>query len=417
MSALRTRYEPGLVYRAVLALDGFSNGLTMAMMALYFMHVARLDPAQMVLLGSIFEITILLFEVPTGVVADVYSRKASVLVGYFLTAVAYWITGTSTPFAMLAVGAVAWGIGETFLSGAREAWIADELPHGKRQESAEHVFVAGAQWALIARVAGCWTAVWLLGFGFHAPLVCAAVMFAVTGLVMAVFAPERGFTKQEGHKHDLGAMKATLAVGFGYVRRHAVVATIVLTTFAIGLTSEAMDRLWPRHLEESFKMPGLFGSGQVWWAVLNSATLLLSYAVLGIVRKRVRLSSGRIVATVIFWMVVCVMAGMLVFGLTRDFGLAVFGFLLVRGARRAIDPLMNGWLSRQAEPSSRATLLSFSGQAHSFGEVMSGPAFGFVAKYASITASLVASSAVLAPLLAVIGARILRTVPDDPVSS
>ena len=48
----------------------------------FMVQVAGLDPLQMVLVGTVLEASVFLFEVPTGVVADVVSRRLSVIIGY-----------------------------------------------------------------------------------------------------------------------------------------------------------------------------------------------------------------------------------------------------------------------------------------------------------------------------------------------
>ena len=48
----------------------------------FMVTVAGLDPLQMVLVGTVLELSTFLFEIPTGVVADVYSRRASIIIGY-----------------------------------------------------------------------------------------------------------------------------------------------------------------------------------------------------------------------------------------------------------------------------------------------------------------------------------------------
>jgi DHA3 family tetracycline resistance protein-like MFS transporter len=41
---------------------------------LYYILIAKLDPLQLVLVGTALEASVFLFEVPTGVLADSYSR-------------------------------------------------------------------------------------------------------------------------------------------------------------------------------------------------------------------------------------------------------------------------------------------------------------------------------------------------------
>ena len=55
--------------------------VTFAMSAIYRVEVVGLDVFQLVFLGTVLEATVFLFEIPTGVVADVYSRRLSVIIG------------------------------------------------------------------------------------------------------------------------------------------------------------------------------------------------------------------------------------------------------------------------------------------------------------------------------------------------
>ena len=52
--------------------------------SLYEATVAGLAPLQLVLIGTTLEISTFLFEVPTGIVADIYSRRLSIIIGYVL---------------------------------------------------------------------------------------------------------------------------------------------------------------------------------------------------------------------------------------------------------------------------------------------------------------------------------------------
>ena len=61
------------------------------------------------------------FEIPTGVVADSYSRRLSILIGVGLTGAALVLIGLTESFALLLVGQVVWGLGTTFTSGATTA--------------------------------------------------------------------------------------------------------------------------------------------------------------------------------------------------------------------------------------------------------------------------------------------------------
>jgi MFS family permease len=111
-------------------LEGFSTAFIQLVVAIYVVYYATtvgLDPFQIVLAGTVFETTIFLFEIPTGVVAAVYSRRLSVIIGFALIGIAWIWAGLLPAFAAILLAEVIQGIGSTFISGAAEAWITDEI--------------------------------------------------------------------------------------------------------------------------------------------------------------------------------------------------------------------------------------------------------------------------------------------------
>lgn len=118
--------------------------------AIYYVTQAELNPLQLVLVGTIMELSILLFEMPTGLVADFFGRKKSLVVGTFILGAAHLLEGSFPEFWAIAIGAILWGLGWTFISGTEEAWISDEL----ESKELEQVFLKGAQYSSIGRFSG-----------------------------------------------------------------------------------------------------------------------------------------------------------------------------------------------------------------------------------------------------------------------
>src|SRR5512134_1586906 len=124
---LRYQLHPKLVYLFI----EFSASMFFAMMfvvtSLYEATVAGLTPVQLILVGTALEISAFVFEVPTGIVADVYSRKLSIVIGYVLMGLGFLIEGFFRAFLPILLAQVIWGLGYTFTSGATQAWITDEI--------------------------------------------------------------------------------------------------------------------------------------------------------------------------------------------------------------------------------------------------------------------------------------------------
>src|SRR6476469_9881087 len=90
--------------------------------AVYRLQTVGLDPLQLVLVGTVLEASCFVFEIPTGVVADTFSRRLSVIIGVVLLGGGELIEGAIPAFAAVLLAQVVAGLGYTFLSGATEAW-------------------------------------------------------------------------------------------------------------------------------------------------------------------------------------------------------------------------------------------------------------------------------------------------------
>ncbi|MDQ3540372.1 MAG: MFS transporter, partial [Chloroflexota bacterium] len=228
---------------AYLLLSGGSAGLFSLMFTLNLVYqatVVGLSPFQLVLVGTVLEAVCFLFEVPTGIVADLYSRRLSVIFGFALIGTGFTLEGSVPTFAAVLACQVLWGIGFTFTSGAEEAWVTDEMG----EEQMAPVFLRGTQVGLVATVAG----ILLSGaFGLvsvRLPVVLGGIGFMVLAVVLLLVMPEDNFHRTPaGERSTFSQMATTFREGFALARRRVVVRSILLVTFVIGLASEAFDRL------------------------------------------------------------------------------------------------------------------------------------------------------------------------------
>src|SRR6266480_1047195 len=128
-------------YRLYLFLRFFLALPAWVVVAVYLVREAELDPLQLVLMGTVMEAAVFVCEIPTGVVADLVSRRLSLGIAWLLQGGAWALAGATTSFGVILVAWVVWGIGATFESGAFQAWITDEVG----PENVGRAFVRGAQ--------------------------------------------------------------------------------------------------------------------------------------------------------------------------------------------------------------------------------------------------------------------------------
>src|SRR5215510_9810366 len=132
----------------------FSASMFFSMMfvvtSLYEATVAGLTPVQLILVGTTLEISAFVFEVPTGIVADVYSRRLSIIIGYIIMGIGFLVEGFFPFFLPILLAQVIWGLGYTFTSGAKQAWITDEIG----EESANKLFIRVGRFGAFAYLFG-----------------------------------------------------------------------------------------------------------------------------------------------------------------------------------------------------------------------------------------------------------------------
>src|SRR5512141_391475 len=157
--------------------------------SLYEATVAGLAPLQLVLIGTTLELSTFLFEVPTGIVADMYSRRLSIIIGYVLMGFGFLIEGFFPAFRPILLAQVVWGLGYTFTSGAKQAWITDEIG----EESANKLFLRMARLSTFAWLSGLGITLLLGANNTAIPIRVGAVGIVLTGLTLAIIMPETGF--------------------------------------------------------------------------------------------------------------------------------------------------------------------------------------------------------------------------------
>src|ERR1700722_10960404 len=120
-------------YRVYLILEAgtsFLLGIAYATITVYWVTAGRLNALQLILLGTGLELSYFVFQLPTGLLADLASRRLCVLAGLFLMGLALVAEGASASFANLLAVQFVLGLGYALNNGAQEAWIADELAGG-----------------------------------------------------------------------------------------------------------------------------------------------------------------------------------------------------------------------------------------------------------------------------------------------
>ena len=390
------KQNPTRIYLFIGGGRALFNALVFTINLIYQVETVGLNPLQMVLVGTVLEVTVLLFEVPTGAVADVYSRRLSVIIGLALVGSGYLLEGSIPMFWAVLGAQVLWGIGYTFVSGALQAWLADEIG----VEAAGPVFLRSAQVELIAGFAGIGVSVWLASRWLQLPILVGGVLYIALAACMALIMPERGFRPTPPEERETWKQMAdTARAGLRAVRGHPALRIVVGLSLVTGLYSEGYDRLWTPHLLNSFDFPSLFGleDSVFWFGVIGAGATLTGIAANELARR------GRAAeeqARSINWLTLLyglLPASLLLLAWTRSIWAAILALWGINLCRSTIEPLENAWVVRNTDSAQRATVISLWGQANSLGQATGGPVLGWLGTATRIPVALTVSAAALLP--------------------
>lgn len=393
------------VYLILSALESLCFSTIVTVNMVYQVETVGLNPLQLVLVGTVLEATCFLFEVPTGVVADVLSRRLSVIVSFFLVGLGFLIEGTFPFFGAVLIAQVVWGIGATFSSGALAAWVADELG----EEQAGRAYLRASQVARIASLAGAGLSVALASVRLNLAVQIGALGMMATGVFLILAMPEEGFTPApRADRSTWQHMAQTVRDGAKVVRRRPALITIFAIAAIYAAFSEGFDRLSTAHLLQSFTIPALGPlKPVVWFGLINVLGTLISLGPTEYLRRKLDTNNHHAVARALLAINTALIGAVIAFGLAGKFGLALIALLLADPLRSLNSPLQTAWINQRLDPQVRATVLSMSAQVDALGQIGGGPVLGVVGRFAGLRAAMVSAGAILAPALALY-ARTLR---------
>jgi MFS family permease len=393
---LAVRPTPQHVTRVYLALTLFNTlaaSLIWGINTLYLLD-AGLSRTEAFAANAFFTAGQVLFEVPTGVVADTAGRRRSYLIGAITLSVAtalYLLAWrVHAPFWAWAATSVLLGLGFTFFSGATEAWLVDALREAGYQGKLETVLARGQIVQGVAMLVGT-AAGGLIAqtTSLGVPYLLRAGALLVTFVVAYRFMRDWGFTPSP-REHPLREMRrifrASLTHGFG---QRPVRWMMLAAPFTLGVGIYGFYAMQPYLLE-------LYGDPDAYLVAGLSATLVAGAQIAGGLAVPL---FGRVFRrrTGILMLVAAGSAAMLVvIGLARGPWLAIAGTAVWAILWALSIPVRSAFLNAQIPSEQRATVLSFDNLMASGGGVVMQPALGRVADVAGFGASYLVSAALQA---------------------
>jgi MFS family permease len=324
--------------------------------------------------NAFFTAGMVVFEVPTGIVADTIGRRASYLLGTITLAVStllyVLLWQVEAPFWQWAIASMLLGLGFTFFSGAVEAWLVDALAATGFTGDIETVFgrgqvVTGAG-MLTGSVAGGFVAQQVsLGAPFVVRGVVLAVMFAVAFRLMH----DIGFTPEQGGR-PVAEMRRIAAASIEYGWRVPPVKWLMVEALAVGGVGVYGFYALQPYLLELYGDPNAYQIAGLSAAIVAGAQILGGVAAPWIRRRFARRTSALLL------MAALTAGALAVMGAVESFAVVIAAVVVWGLLFAATMPIRQAYLNGMIPSAQRATILSFDSMMASSGGVWTQPVLG-----------------------------------------
>jgi len=375
-------------YYAITGLFNLAMSLIWGIDTLFKMH-AGLDIQQVLLTNAAFTLGSMVFEIPTGVIADTVGRRVSLLlclVTLFITTLLYvTIAWRGWGFWAFAWVSVFLGLGYTFYTGAVDAWLVDALKATGYTGPLERVFARGQMFfgggMLLGTIGG-----GLLGqIHLYIPYVVRAAivvpLFALAWYAM----PELGYTPRALElKRVPVEMRRVFVEGMEYGLHHPVVRPVMLASLVSMSFMIFGFYSWQRYFLD------LLGRDLVWVDGLISSLLGLSLiagnALVAPLSRLVRSRTGLLMLSVVVQAAMATACGMVGRGVgSPDRFYVVVALYLVYGLAVGVAmPVKQAYLNAHIPSAQRATIISLDSMFANVGGVLGQSGWGWLARVRSI---------------------------------
>jgi len=376
-------------YVVLTLLSTFASSFIWGINTLFLLD-AGLSVTQAFVANAFFTAGQVIFEIPTGVVADTTGRRRSFLLGaatLLLATLAYfWLWKIHGPLWQWAVVSVLLGLGFTFFSGAIEAWLVDGLKAAGYNKDLDRVFAKGSIAAGFAMLTG------TLAGGFVAqatnlgvPYLMRVSALGLTFILAFLFMKDEGF-KPKAKTSILKDMRSVVAdsVTFGF--RKAPVRWMMLSgIFTGGIGIYAFYAMQPHLLN-------LYGESTSYAVAGISATVVAGAQIIGgfLVPYAGRVFTKR-TGFFIFGTGLGVVALGLI-GLLGNFYMVVAIFSVWSVFWAANIPIRQSYINELLPSQQRATILSCDNMLASAGGVVAQPVLGKTADVYGYPTSYIGSA-------------------------
>ena len=377
-----------------------------------FLLDAGLNNAQAFTVNAFFTAGQVLFEIPTGVVADTRGRRTSYLWGagtLLISTLLYaWMWQASAPLWAWAGGSILIGLGFTFFSGAVEAWLVDSLDATGHEGDLDSVFGRGQTVMGVAMLAGSVVGGFLaqvtnLGVPYivRAGLLLLVIVVAARSMHDIGFEPQRGRAREEIRRIWAGSIE-------GGFKNPPVRWLMLAAPFMMGTGIYIFYAMQP-YLLELYGDNTAFGIAGVAAAIVAGAQIAGGLLVPWVRRRFKRRTDAMLVAFTIG------VVAVLLIGFVNNFWAALALIVVWALTFSTIAPVRQAYINGSIDSQQRATVLSFDALMGSSGGVVAQPALARAADVWSYSTSYVIAGLISSAALPFLFLAKRENAPSDRI--
>jgi DHA3 family tetracycline resistance protein-like MFS transporter len=346
---------------------------------------------QIGLLLSVTSLSSLLFEVPTGAIADIYGRKFSTILGVFLSGVAMICIYFATEFYSLLILFFLWGAVGTFISGAREAWIVDLVKTNGKENLVKEFFVKrhsfGGAACLLSGIIG---AIIVAKLGLGVIWIISGASLVLTSIAF-LFGQEH-FKREDvkirgGFRKVLFQSKKSVKFCWNHRILFNFLLMILIISFMIGF---AGDITWYPLLQEN-------GLKDYWFGIFFSGTFILSIFIPYLVKPLAKKAGSYV--KYLMWVIAAMFFILFSVIFVNSLIAAIIAAFLFFSMWDFFHPARNIIFQKFTPSPMRATIGSLESMIYSIGTLIALPVAGFIADKIGVQKTLFVGSFLLIPCL------------------
>jgi len=323
-------------------------------------------------------------EIPTGVFADSFGRKKSILAGCFLFSASFLVYFLSFSFWLFVAAELIGALANAFISGALDAWVISTLKENNFNGVWKKVFIQEGDRRIIGYGLGGLFGAYLGNFDLSYPWLAGSISFFVMAIAFSFILKEEYFKKEKVRKKIFQIAKE----GCIYSWKRKAIFYITLFGLVSTLVLQAINMQWQILLEGSFEM-----------SVLNLGWSFFFMSVFMFIGNRLaekfsEISRREEVPIILSQTITAFGIGIAAF--FSDFSIIIAGLMIHQSGRAMLEPLKKTFINHRINDEKiRATVNSFSAMMVKGGAVIGLLISGYLGKNYSITLAWQTSAAIL----------------------